>query len=81
MKKKIVLGMIGVVAVGIATLTMYSAKDEDMVVAPENLTPEQEEYCDLVDQWHREEMLDVETKWRWGNPDTKGTYDQWCTGR
>ncbi|MFC3283035.1 hypothetical protein [Litchfieldella rifensis] len=79
--KKIVLVMLCMVAAGIVALVVYNPEQETEVVDPKNLTPEQEEYCDRVDQWNREEMLDVKPKWRWGTPDTKGTYAQWCERR
>lgn len=81
MKKIIVLGMICIVAAGVYVLVLDQPEQENMVVDPKNLTPEQEEYCERVEQWNREEMLDIEQKWRWGSPDTKGTYDQWCRER
>ncbi|GGX78598.1 hypothetical protein GCM10007160_02330 [Litchfieldella qijiaojingensis] len=81
MMKMIVLILVCIVAAGIVALVLNDREQEKVAVDPKNLTPEQEEYCDMVDQWRREEMFDVEPKWRWGSPDAKGTYDQWCRER
>ena len=57
------------------TLPEPSTADHD------NPTMEQRRYCDRVDQWRREEMLDVDERVRLGEPDTKGVYAQWCAQR
>jgi hypothetical protein len=67
------------IGVGAGVHLLSNTTEEAVAVDPGGLTPDQQRYCDRVDQWYREEMLDVEPKWRHGHPDERGTYAEWCT--
>ncbi|QTP59522.1 hypothetical protein HNO53_12800 [Billgrantia antri] len=67
--------------IGLGIYLLDDARDRAARVSPDELTPEQQRYCESVEQWYREEMLDVAPKWRLGHPDEQGTYTQWCTKR
>ncbi|MCE8034561.1 MAG: hypothetical protein LPK20_04840 [Halomonas sp.] len=67
--------------IGAGVHLLNTARDQAVTVDPEDLTPDQQRYCEKVEQWYREEMLDVAPKWRLGHPDEQGTYAQWCAER
>ncbi|WP_111414129.1 hypothetical protein [Billgrantia lactosivorans] len=67
--------------IGAGLYLINDARNQAQRVSPEDLTPDQLRYCEKVEQWNREEMLDVAPKWRLGHPDEQGTYAQWCTKR
>ncbi|MCE8014769.1 hypothetical protein HOP62_01620 [Halomonas sp. MCCC 1A17488] len=64
-----------------AGIYLHNARNQAERVSPDELTPDQQRYCEQVEQWYREEMLDVAPKWRLGHPDEQGTYTQWCADR
>ncbi len=70
-----------VVTAGAVALNMTSTEVKSKPLSADDLTSEQRRYCDRVDQWNREEMLGVDRHRRWGSPDTKGVYMQWCANR
>lgn len=68
-------------ALGISTVALTFPERRALPIDPDKLTLEQQRYCDRVDQWRREAMLDVDVPVRLGEPDTKGVYSLWCTQR
>ncbi|WP_227368658.1 hypothetical protein [Halomonas sp. M20] len=42
------------------------------------LTPEQERYCEAVNEWRKQELFDAPKGARTGHPDHRNLYDQWC---
>lgn len=80
MRKGFLFVAISSVAVGTGSLLLDGTGEEAQAVDPDNLTPDQEKYCEKVEKWRMEVMLDVDPKWRLGHPDDKGTYTAWCLG-
>ncbi|WP_104201946.1 hypothetical protein [Billgrantia saliphila] len=77
---KVLAASVCVATIGGGTYLLNSSNEKAITVDPANLTPEQLRYCEQVEQWRREEMLDVAQKWRLGHPDDRGTYAEWCLG-
>lgn len=80
MNKYFAVGTTCAIALSASTLALTFPEQEQLPVDPANLTPQQQRYCEGVKQWRMQEMLDVEARMRSGQPDIKGTYDQWCAG-
>ncbi|GHA95339.1 hypothetical protein GCM10007159_15950 [Modicisalibacter luteus] len=69
------------VAIVASTTALTFPEKKALPVDPGHLTPQQKQYCADVEQWYREEILDIHIRQRLGRPDMNGTYTQWCTGR
>ena len=68
------------IAIVASTTALTFTEKKPLPADPAHLSPEQEQYCRDVSQWHKEEMLDIKIRHRQGRPDTRGTYSQWCLG-
>ena len=69
------------IAIAASTTALTFPEKQPLPVNPEQLTPQQQQYCRDVALWYREEMLDIQVRQRQGRPDNHGTYMQWCAGR
>ncbi len=77
---KVLVATACIISIGAGIYLLQTSREQAETIAPEDLTPAQQRYCEKVEQWRREEMLDVAPKWRLGHPDEQGTYALWCTG-
>lgn len=69
------------IAIAASTTALTFPEKKALPVDPDHLGPQQKQYCKDVEQWYREEMLDIQVRQRQGRPDTHGTYAKWCMGR
>lgn len=79
MHKTFSIATVCAITLGAGAITLDFSSSDALAVDRRNLTEQQRWYCEQVERWRYDEMLGVEPKWRLGDPDSKGTYDQWCT--